>query len=400
MLPDGSVLRSTLSRESSPLVSADALRALVAGNNAFALDLYHQLAKDTKDNLFYSPASISRALAMTFAGAGGDTEHQMASALHFDLAQTQLHPAFNALDLALASRGQGAQGKEGQGFALNLVNALWGQRGYNFLSTYLDALAVNYDAGLTVLDFLEQTEPSRKIINEWVAKNTGDRIPELLKQGDVLPSTRLVLTNAVYFNAAWDEVFPAENTAPGPFTRLDGSTVTAQMMSHADTYGHATGNGWEAVELLYDGQELSMVVIVPEAGRFDEIEGQLDAEWLDGAISTLSSQTLSLTLPKWKFSASVRLKDSLEALGMPIAFTPKADFSAINGGVEPLWIGNVIHEAFIAVDEKGTEATAATAVVMLGGGMPRELRVDRPFIFVIRDRPTGSMLFVGRVTNP
>lgn len=397
----GKVIRSQKQRESGANVPSAELQQLASGNAEFAWTLYHQLGSQSQDNLFYSPLSISQALAMAYAGARANTEKQMAETLHFNLPQQRLHPAFNALDLELASRGQGAEGMDGQGFRLRVVNALWGQDGYGFLEGYLDTLAQYYGAGMRAVDFHKATETARQMINAWVAKETEHKIPELLQQGILDSLTRLVLTNVVYFNAAWDKTFALEMSGTGPFQLLDGSTVKVPTMGQVETLPYASGDGYQAVELPYDGKELSMVIVVPDAGRFAEVEGQLGPELMGKAIAALTPQMLSLTLPKWKVESSFSLKRELEALGMTDAFSlALADFSGIHGGVEPLYISSVIHKAYVSVNEQGTEATAATAVVMSGGAMPQQLTVDRPFIFVIRDIATDSILFVGRVTNP
>ncbi len=402
---ESSVLRSELSRNTSPAVPAGDEQALVAGNNAFAFDLYHQLLKGREsDNLFCSPASVSQALAMVYAGAKANTAAQMASSMHFTLDPASLHPAFNALDLALNSRGAGAAGKDGQGFRLNLVNALWAQRGYPVTQSFLDTLGQSYGAGVRVLEFNDQPDASRQTINAWVEQETENRIKELLPAGSVTSATRMVLTNAIYFNAAWSEVFSEDRSADGAFSRLDGSRLTVPRMSQVTDYRYASDAGWQAVELPYDGEELSMVVIVPDAGQFEAVEAKLDARLFDAAVGAMTHKHVSLTLPKWKVESKFRLKEQLKALGMTDAFSgARADFSGINGGIEPLWISDVIHQSFVEVDEKGTEAAAATAVVMVGSAGPVEtidLTVDRPFIFAIRDIPTGSILFVGRVVDP
>jgi serpin B len=399
----GTVLRSSQQRDASPEVPASDLAALVAGNSDFAFDLYHQIRKTEEGNLFFSPQSISQALAMTWGGARGANATQMGEVLSFTLPAERLHPAFNELDLTLASRGQGAQGMDGQGFRLRLVNALWGQEGYGFLESFLDLLAVNYDAGLRLLDFAADPDAARLTINDWVAQQTEDKIKDLLEPGTVTGDTRLVLTNAIYFNAQWQEVFPTENSAEADFHLLDGSAVTVPTMSNYTAYGYAAGDGYQAVEVPYDGGDLAMLVVLPDAGRFTEVEAGLDGPALAALAARLETTDLFLTLPKWTVDTKLSLKDQLKGLGMTDAFSPtRGDFTGINGGVEPLWISDVIHQAHVLVNEYGTEAAAATAVVMVGGGVPSQLRVDvdRPFIYVIRDRPTGTILFVGRIVNP
>lgn len=398
----GTVLRSSQARDTSPDVVPADLQALVAGNTDFAFDLYHQIRQRQEGNLFFSPQSISQALAMTWGGARGANATQMAEVLSFTLPPERLHPAFNALDLTLATRGEGKQGMDGQGFRLRLVNAIWGQQGYGFLESFLDLLAVNYDAGLRLLDFFADPDAARLVINEWVEQQTEGKIKDLLEPGTVGVDTRLVLTNAIYFNAQWKDVFPTENTRDGQFHLEGGGSVTVPTMSNFAEYGYAAGAGYQAVELPYDGEELAMLVVVPDAGRFAEVEAGLDGAAVAALAAALETRSMSVTLPKWTIDTKLSCKDQLQGLGMTDAFAPPtADFTGINGGIEPLWISDVIHQAHVLVNEYGTEAAAATAVVMVGGAMPElSLDVDRPFIYVIRDRPTGTILFVGRILNP
>jgi len=338
---------------------------------------------------------------MTYGGARSETEAQMANALRFSLPQSRLHPAFNALALELDSRGEGAQGKDDEGFRLNIINAIWGQQDYEFLTEFLDLLAVNYGAGLRVLDFIGATEESRVTINDWVADQTEGRIEDLIPQGLINAMTRLVLTNAIYFNAAWEYPFDEDITQDGVFHLLDGSQVTVPMMSQKESFGYAEGDGYQAVELPYDGDELSMVILLPTSGQFESFEEALDAAQVDGIIGSLERWQVDLTMPKFEFDSSFSLLEALSAMGMPIAFSGSADFSGMTGNRE-LYIADVVHKAFVSVDEEGTEAAAATAVVMELTAMPDvvEVTIDRPFIFLIRDIETGTILFVGRTLDP
>lgn len=377
------------------------LALLVDGNNAFALDLYREL-KGGQGNLFYSPYSISQALAMTYAGARDTTEKEMAATLHFTLPQDRLHPAFNSLDQQLQTRGQGAKGKDAKGFRLNIVNAIWGQKGYSFLSEYLDILAQNYGAGLRPLDFRSEPEICRQTINKWVEDQTEQRIRDLLKEGDVDALTRLVLTNAIYFNAAWANSFEKNVTQPAPFHLLDGSTVEVPMMRQSERMGYTTGEGYQSVSLPYDGGEMEMVVMLPDQGKFAEFEQSLDAGKVKTIIESIAPTQVSLSFPRFKIESEFGLGDALYHMGMPTAFSSLADFSGMTGTRE-LCISKVVHKTFVEVDEAGTEAAAATAVVMRATAMPlepKEVTVDRPFIFLIRDIQTGSVIFIGRVVNP
>lgn len=394
----GCVVMSDQQRLTSPSVPSADLEALVDGNTAFALDLYQRL-RGEQGNLFYSPHSMSIALGMTWAGARGTTEQDMAAALRFTLPQDRLHPAFNALDLALASRGQGAQGVDGQGFRLNVANALWGQIKYHFEDPFLDTLAVNYGAGMHVVDFIEAPSQALDLINGWVEDRTEGRIKDILGPDAINSGTRLVLTNAVYFNAAWETPFEEANTSPAPFTTQAGTQVDAPMMRGSVQAPYGEGTGFAAVELPYDGRELSMVLVLPE--DLASFEGSLDTARLDEVLGSLGEHQVDIGLPKFKFESKFDMVPPLEELGMGVAFSGDADFSGINGQ-GGLSITDVIHQAFVAVNEAGTEAAAATAVVVgeTSAPEPAQITFDRPFLFFIRDIATGAVLFVGRVSDP
>ncbi len=398
----GNVLQSDKTRITSPAADKADLTALVEGNSEFAFDLY-QVLKDGDGNLLYSPYSISLALAMTYGGARGDTENQMGDALQFLLPQDRLHAAFDSLDLELASRGEGAGGKDDEGFRLHIVNAIWGQKGYDFLREYLDLLAENYGAGLRILDFMKAPEQSRVTINDWVSEQTEDRIKDLIPQGAIDALTRLVLTNAIYFNAAWQYPFDEDATSSGDFFLLSGDKVTVPMMRQTESLGYAGGDGYQALELPYDGRELSMVILLPEQGRFASFEASLSRQLVDGIIQKIGYRQVVLSMPKFEYESSVGLKQPLTALGMKDAFIPEAaDFSGMDGRRD-LFIQDVLHKAFVSVDEAGTEAAAATAVIVGTTSITPEkieVKIERPFIYLIRDIETGTVLFVGRVMNP
>jgi serpin B len=400
---NASIAQSSKPRVTSPNASPSDRADAANGNNAFAFDLYRFLRKDKQDsNLFYSPYSISLALAMTYAGARGQTEQQMAQTLHL-LPQARAHTAFNGLDLELAKRGQGAKGKDSKGFRLNIANALWGQSGYRFLPEFLDVLAENYGSGLRLLDFAADPESSRVTINNWISDQTEGRIKDLIPQGAFDKLTRLVLTNAIYFNAAWATPFEESQTQDSPFHLQSGGQVTVPMMKQTESFGYAEGPNYQAVELPYDGRELSMVILLPKSGQFDAFEGTLDAGQVNTILKDLKPHQVVLTLPRFKVESEFNLAATLAAMGMPSAFSSEADFSGMDGG-KNLFISDVIHKAFVTVDEAGTEA-AATAVVMVGLAsvmpeQPVEVTVDRPSVFLIRDIQTGTILFVGRIVNP
>lgn len=399
----GEMLRSQETRISSPDVGPDELAELVAGNNAFALDLYRDLGDDAdKGNLFYSPYSISQALAMTYAGARSTTAQQMSETLHFTLSQERLHSTFNALDQALTTRVQ-EEDQEGTHFQLNIANALWGQQGYTFLSDYLDTLARHYGAGLQLIDFQAAPEQAQQDINAWVSEQTKEKIRDLLPPGAIDTLTRLVLTNAIYFNASWKYPFKEDATQDAPFFLLSGAEIFVPTMRQVETLGYAAGENYEVIELPYAGDTMSMLILLPDAGTFAAFEAALDLSRLNTLVEAVASERIALTLPKFSFDARFQLSNTLAEMGMPDAFSPQeADLSGMAGNRD-LYIQDILHKAFIAVDEAGTEAAAATGVVIgvtSAPADPREVTVDHPFIFIIRDNASGALLFVGRVTNP
>ena len=400
----GEVIKSEKPRISSPEVNEADLTTLVSGNSAFAFDLY-QVLRASDGNLFYSPYSISLALAMTYAGARGETGQQMADTLRFILSQDRLHPAFNSLDIELGQRGGGAEGKDEEGFRLNIVNAIWGQEGYEFLSEFLDVLAENYGAGLRPIDFASAPGESRITINDWVSDQTEGRIEDLIPQGLLInPLTRLVLTNAIYFNAAWRYPFEEYDTRDGPFYLLDGGEDNVPMMRQTKSFSYAEGDGYQAVELLYDGREISMVILLPRSGEFETFEKSLDAQGVDAIIKSMEYNRVALKMPRFEFESSFRLRETLAAMGMPDVFSyGSADFSGMTGNHD-LFIADVVHKAFVSVSEERTEAAAASSVTVPTAriGPPPEIievTVDRPFVFVIRDIPTNTVLFVGRIVD-
>ncbi|HET9913503.1 MAG TPA: serpin family protein [Anaerolineales bacterium] len=399
--PSANIAQSNLQRITSPEVSADEIHSLADGNNAFALDLYQSL-RSQDGNLIYSPYSISIALAMTYAGARGETESQMAQTMHY-LPQDQLHPALNALDLELASREE-AQSKEETPLQLNIANAVWAKQGLPLLQSYLDVIAQNYGAGVQLGDFASRYEAIRREINGWVSGKTNDKIQDLIPEGMLTPDTAMVLVNAIYFKGDWLYPFDPNETHDAPFHLLDGSDVQVEMMSQSlSGIPYAQGDGYQAIELPYQGGTAAMDIIVPDQGQFDEFESTLDAKELHEIIESMQpSGAIDLALPKFSFTTDFNLSEHLIAMGMPDAFNGNADFSGMTGE-RGLSIDAVLHKAFVAVDEKGTEAAAATAVIMVESAMPMSdisLIVDRPFLFVIRDLPSGQILFVGRVLNP
>jgi serpin B len=370
---------------------------VVAGNNAFAFELY-QASRDQNENIILSPYSVSTALAMTYAGARGETESQMADVLHFTLPQEELHTALGDLSAQLNS-GEG--GDEGD-LQLHIANALWAQEGYPFRQDYTDLVQSSYDAGLQTLNFEADPEASRQTINDWVSAATEDRINDLLGPDTITDRTRLVLTNAIYFKAQWASQFEEEATQDGPFTLSDGSDVTVPMMHQTENFGYLQGDGFQAVELPYVDNTAAMLVLLPDEGQFDTFEGALTAEQFDSIRGSLEYKQVALQLPRFSYEASFDLVPPLQSLGMTDAFTDAADFSGMSD--ESLLISAILHKAFVLVDENGTEAAAATAVVMevtaAPADMPIEMTVDRPFLYVIYDQTSGAILFMGRVLNP
>lgn len=402
---DAQEVRSELARDMSP--ATDGIQNLTSGTSDFGFDLYHRLVAEADGgNVFVSPYSVSLALSMAWAGAKGQTAEQMRTVLGFKDGDAETREAFNALDLALNSRGSEelSSDEEGDPFQLSVVNQAWGRIGFEFLSGYLDILALNYGAGLYLLDFTNDPDGSRETINEWVEDQTNDRIVDLLPPDSISPATALVLTNAIYFKASWYKEFNPEDTVDATFNRLDGSSVSVRMMKKWDELRYVRDQDWQALVVPYVGQNVAMVLVLPDPGRFTEVETAMDGSVLEGIVSSAVDASGNVALPKFTFGFDAMLNDPLKALGMTDAFlVGEADFSGIDGVPGNLFISLVQHKTFVAVDEKGTEAAAATAVVMDEGSGPTEtfdVTFDRPFIFAIVDIPTRAPLFLGRVMDP
>jgi len=399
---DIEIIKSIAEWNENPVLETGELEELVYGNTSFALDFYHAIS-DSDDNLIFSPYSISVAFAMCYAGAKNATEVEIEDILSFTLGQSNLHNAFNALDIELKKPGNPPSGSTGDQFTLRITNSTWGQKDYPFLQDYLDVLAINYAAGLYTLNFAENPDGSRIIINNWVSDQTEQKINDLLPPGSIDALTRFVLTNAIYFKASWADKFNPANTVPETFTLLDGSTKTVQMMKKTDTLlaEEVTGE-YKIASLSYYGGKASMVIILPESGRFKTIESSLTPDTLTNMISSIIPKTLSLSMPKFNFGWGDSIKAVLVSLGMMNSFSIEADFTGITT-YERLMIGDVFHKAMISVDERGTEAAAATAIVMPPTGPepppPMTMELSRPFIFVIRENTTGTILFAGRVMD-
>ncbi len=384
---------------------------IVAGNNKFALELYTKLGS-REGNLFFSPHSISTALALVYAGARGKTELQMTRTLHFpvivkpgtELSSTLIQnrqrfaSVFGKIIENLNNRG------EKGGYELRLANALWGQKDYGFLEEFLELIETNYDGQLNEVDFIKATEATRKAINTWVEKKTNNKIKNLIRKGVLSSMTRLVLTNAIYFKGNWARQFKEDRTKEAPFTLSDGRKVDVAMMNQTEKFNYMETESLQALELPYVDDELSMIILLPkEFDGLDEFEKTLKAENLSKWLSKLRNRKVIVSIPKFKMTSQFGLAPVLKSMGMVDAFSAKADFSGMNGKRD-LFISAVIHKAYVDVNEEGTEAAAATAVTMkltsVGPTRTPVFRADHPFLFLIRDNHSGSILFIGRVMNP
>lgn len=400
----GKLLQSDLPRDPTPDLGQEAFQSFVAGNTAFVGEVYGQVRRDPalKDaNLFFSPVSFSVALGMTYAGARGNTEAEMARVMRLAGTQAEVHAGFNRLDLELKARERdGSEGAE-RPLRFHMLNQLWAQRDFGVEAPYLDVLALNYGAGVRLVDFERDAERARVEINDWVANQTQSRIPELLKQDALRDRTVAVLTNAVYFRATWQSPFDKEATSSGSFWLDDGTKLSVPMMHGTLRTSYAERADCEVVELPYEGRELSMFAILPARGRLAQAElAASDGATLSAMLDGLSEDKVELTLPKFSFTTPIRLKTALQSLGIRELFDDgQADLSGVNHA-NNLYVADVIHEAFIAVDEAGTEAAAATAVPIVERSIGVPVEFDRPFLFVIRDNPTGTILFMGRVMDP
>lgn len=384
--------------------SPDDARSASEGINALGLDMLRSLAAENT-NTVISPASIAIALAMARAGANGRTASEMDAVMR-GIGAPENAAWLNALDQVLASRSGSFPDMSGEtrDVTLRIANAPFSQRGMPLEDAYLTALAEAYGAGVRLVDYIGDAEGSRRLINAWVDERTEHRIEELLPNDSVDDLTRLILVNAIYLKAPWMIPFAEEATADGVFTRADGSRVDVPMMSKSHHMAYADSAGWQAVDLPYVGDKLSMLLILPDDP--EAFMDTLDASQLDAIVAGLNqSREVKLSLPRFGIETQAELKELLSAMGMPTAFDEKAaDFSGITSA-ELLHISAVVHQATIDVDEAGTEAAAATAVIgSTLSGLPRpeelKLRFDRPFVFALRDIETGAVLFLGTVGDP
>ncbi|MBN2799467.1 MAG: serpin family protein [Deltaproteobacteria bacterium] len=367
------------------------LASIVDGNSAFALELLAEVSPDAGENVFLSPFSISSALAMTYAGARGDTASQMAEVLHVDVADAVYHAQFGALTRDL-------DGDQGRPYTLNIANRLFPQVGFTLDAGFLAIQDQDYGAPVQALDYVADAEGARGVINGWVEEQTAGMVDELLGAGAVSADTRLVLANAVYFKADWASRFALDATADAPFQTPSGSVQVPMM--HGSVEG-AVGwaDGLSVLRLPYLGDEVSFVALLPDQpDGLGALEAQLSVEQLDVWLAAAHEGEVDVALPRFELRTRAQLKEPLIALGMVDAFSGAADLSGI--GDAPLYIDSVVHEAVVRVDEEGTEAAAATAVVTNELSMGPMFRADHPFLFLIRDELTGSILFMGRVADP
>lgn len=373
----------------------------VAASNALGMDLYRLEAKKP-GNLLFSAPSIEVAFAMTYAGAQGETAEQMRTALHLPEGN-EIHDSASAMLAAWNTPNEDYQ--------LRVVNRLFGEKSYTFLAPFLERVKNSYAAPLESLDFQGQPDQQRKHINSWVMEQTESRIEDLLPEDSIQGDTRLVLVNAIYFLGTWTKTFDPARTSPQPFLVNGKKSVKVPMMAQTSHFNYGEGKGFKVLEMPYKGDDLAMTIVLPDDAKgLAAVEAQMNAENMSSWLSGLREENVSVKLPRFELKdARIALVDDLKALGMKAAFEAKAaDFSAMSKPVsknDELYISKAFHEAFIKVDEKGTEAAAATAVVMATRAMAAPVKtinfhVDHPFVFAIRDVKTGAILFLGRVVNP
>ena len=386
-------------------------KIIVEGNNKFALELFAKL-QSTKGNLFFSPYSISTALAMAHAGARNKTESQIAGVLHFPVSvnrrtdtSSKFLPDKQQFALAFGNiiKDLNNRGRKG-GYTLTVANALWGQKDYGFLQEFPELIKTSYDGQLNEVDFIRAAETARKTINAWVEKKTNDKIKNLISEGVLDSMTRLVLTNAIYFKGNWARQFKENRTKDAPFTLADGQKIDVATMNQKAEFGYMETDTFQVLELPYVDEELSMVILLPK--KFDalgEFEKTLTPENLTQWLTKIHKREVVVFMPKFKMTSQFSLASVLKSMGMKDAFSSDADFSGINGKRD-LFISAVIHKAYVEVNEEGTEAAAATGVVVrltsIGPAPIPVFRADHPFLFLIRDNLSGSILFIGRVANP
>ncbi len=360
--------------------------------NEFAFNLYHEL-KCSDDNLVFSPHSISTCFGMAYAGARGSTEREIAEVLYFNYPQSGFHSVLKQLNDLLVSR---------QELTLNIANGCWGQKDsvFTYIQSYLDTLSVNYEADIEYLDFANKPDESRDIINQWISDHTGGLIRDLIPP-EIDAETQLVLANTVYFVAEWLRKFDPDYTCEKPFKRLDGTEITALIMNGEEHMPYYQANDYKAMELPYKGKQISMVLILPNENQYKSFEDNFNLAIFDSVVSNLKTEDIGFSVPIFCFGSGFNLNATLQNLGMKGAFSPgAANFSGVDGTDDGSpWIGWVAHDAYISVTEYGTMAAAGTGME-LTVGVHDWFDALRPFIFIIRDIPTGTILFMGRVLDP
>jgi serpin B len=392
--------RSGLPRDTSPDPSAADQAALEAGNAAFAFDLYAALRQPGR-NLFFSPHSITSALAMTYAGARGGTSDQMARTMHLSLPADRAPRAFDWLDLQLASRASIEPASGGKPFTLRTASSLWGERTESWHDAYLDTLEVDYGAGIHLADFAGDPGGAERAMDLWVDAQTDGRIAQLVPPSSIDAGTRLVIANAVLFEASWESPFRVERTAPAPFTRSDGSVEQLPTMHQSALFFYARdAEGWQVVELPYTGGKVALDIALPPAGSGATLDEEPTADRFASAVASLRVVQVDLALPRLSVpAATLAVGGALRRLGMTSVFAPGADLTGMCDDAP--WLRDVFHQATLTVDENGTQAAAATAgVVATALRTPVPVTVDRPFFLAIRDRPTGTILFAGAIDAP
>lgn len=392
------LLTAALTHASANTAGPDAKEKVAAMNNAFALDLYTRLSSGA-GNQFFSPTSIQTALAMAWAGARGETAQQMARTLHLDAEPNA------GLKLGAFLRDLNEAGSKG-GYELSVANALWGLTGYPFLPAYLERVEKDYGGHLAELNFVTDPEGSRKTINDWVAGQTHDKIKDLLGQGSIAPSTRLVLTDAIYFKGKWDQPFDKARTQDAEFAIDPGRKISAPFMYQQAKFKYAEDDNLQVLELPYGHGELAMRIFLPKsADRLSAIERDLTESAFAQWTARLQREDVQVWLPRFKLETEYRLEDVLPAMGMKLAFEPgRADFSGMSSS-SSFFISAVIHKAYVQTDEEGTEAAAATGITMRATAVlvrrePKQFRADHPFVFAIVHQPSGAILFMGRLNSP
>lgn len=377
------------------LASAQNNTDAIVSSNLFAMDLYNYLAKTEKGNLFVSPYSITIAMGMTYAGASGTTREEMAKVLHFPLSDKNFHENFGKTQKTILSSGA-------KGVEISLANKLWADKQYKFKCSFTRGVRKNYNAPLVRMDFRNSPEPSRLEINGWVEQQTKSRIKELLPNGAITDLTALVLTNAIYFKGQWDNKFSPENTRSDAFFPSATDKVPCQFMNREGKYQYAKTENFSALEIPYAGKEFSMLVLLPHDGiELEEVEKNLSFETITLLAVNMDEFDVRVSFPKFKFENKYELKPMLSSLGMPTAFSNRADFTRMSKKPD-LKIDEIYHKAFVEVSEEGTEAAAATAVVIVRKAMPMfvDFNANRPFLFMIKHNPTGAILFIGRLVKP